>query len=123
MAIIDPHTTEDQLQQGGDYRPMLGAGPRNSGLKMYMIGANATKDQVQGVILPSFDYSLDTCDQAFQQSVGAFWKSTPDPKHPKHFLPNGWAVPLICYTFMGPNNEHFISQGLPAGHGILQSHL
>jgi hypothetical protein len=24
-------------------------------------------------------------------------------------VPNGWAVPLICYTFLGPNNEHFIS--------------
>jgi hypothetical protein len=109
MAIINPHTTEDQMQQGGDYRPMLGKVPRDNGLKVHMIGSASTKDRLSGVIIPSFDFRLDTCDGAFQKSVGAFWKDSPDPKHPKHLLPNGWAVPLICYTFMGENNEHFIS--------------
>ena len=107
MAKIDPNTTEDQLYQGGDHRPLLG--PSIKGIRTHMIGANSVKERAEGVILPSYDYDLDTCDAAFPMSVGSCWKSSVDSANPKHFLPNAWAIPLLCYTFMGPNNEHFIS--------------
>lgn len=107
MAKIDPNTTEEQLFEGGNYRSMLA--PHLHGIRSNIIGAQSVKDRVEGVILPSYDYDLDTCDAAFPLSVGSCWKSTPDKDNPKHFLPNAWAVPLLCYTFMGENNEHFIS--------------
>lgn len=107
MAKIDPNTTEDQLYQGGDHRPLLA--PHIKGIRTHMIGAGSVKERVEGVILPSYDYDLDTCDEAFPMSVGACWKSSVDSNNPKHFLPNAWAIPLLCYPFMGENNDHFIS--------------
>ena len=106
MAIVNPHTTQEDIQNTSDRRSLL-----NPELKMRVqfLGANSVKERWEGVTLPAYDYSLDTCDRAFPLSVGKCWQNIPDPNYPKHFIPAAWAVPFWCYTFLGDVNEHFIS--------------
>lgn len=109
MAIINPHTTEKELYSATGGSSLLGPIGRENGLRVLMLGASSVKEKLSGVLLPSYDYTLDTVDTAFGASVGPCWKNVPDPEHPKHWQPNGWATPLFFYTFVGASNAHFIS--------------
>ena len=82
MAKITVHTTQDAIENTSDRRPMLSAA--HKGRRVQFLGADSIKNQWEGVILPSYDYELDTCDQAFPLSVSSCWKNEADKHSPKH---------------------------------------
>jgi hypothetical protein len=111
MAIFTPVTDADAVYGEGDWRPLLGDAARKDFQKIYMIGKTSVDHKLRGVILPSFDFTLDTNDQAFGSSVGPCWTNQPQKGLERHFAPNAFAQPLLMYPYMAPDKEHWLSPG------------
>lgn len=110
MAIIRQHTDEKELHAGLGGSTLLAGKPKEDGLRVVFLGASHIKEKMTGVLLPAFDESLDTCDEAHASSYVPCWTNVKDaPRAPKHFIPSPWAVPLMIYTFVGPENRHFLA--------------
>lgn len=109
LPTFVPHTDEADLGFSGSWRPMLAHHITERGIKLQILGKQTKDDEISGVIMPSFDWSINPADPAFQLGVSAHMSTQADPKKTVHFLPSAWATPWKCYTFQGPANEHFIS--------------
>jgi hypothetical protein len=107
--VFTPNVDPDAAYGEGDWRPLLGELPRERDFKLYMIGKTSIEHKLRGIILPSYDWTLSIADKAFPQSLGACWSDTADKKLPRHFTPNAFALPLLCYPFLGEKKEHWFS--------------
>lgn len=105
IKTVDP----DKVFGEGDWRPVLGKGPRELGWKFNMIGKQSIEERLRGIIIPSFDAALDTEDKAFQASVTPCWSDTPDTNLKRHFAPTQWFFPIIMYPYLGEAKEHWLS--------------
>lgn len=108
MAKVRSHVDEKELFAGIGGSNLLAGKPKEDNLRILFLGAAHIKEKLTGATLPAFDEDLDTVDEAYPTSVVPCWTTTPDaPRNPRDFVPSPWAVPLMFYTFVGPENRHF----------------
>lgn len=104
-----PHTSEDDLGYSGSWRGLLSAEVIERGIKLQSLGKQTKEADTTGVLMPSFDWSMNPADPAFLNSVAPHMSSTVDPKKTVHFVPNAWGTPFRVFTFLGDLSEHFFS--------------
>lgn len=109
MSVFTPIVDANEAFGEGDWRPILGDAARHSDVKVHFIGKSSIEAQLEGVILPCFDYSLNLEDTSFQGSVAPCWSSVPDPNNGRHLQPTSWGLPIMMYPYLGPSKEHWIS--------------
>ena len=110
MATIFTHVVDaDAVYGEGDWRPILGEGPRKDNWRVLLIGKQQAEQKLHGVILPSYDFTMDLEDKSFMKSVAPCWTSQPQKGMERHFAANAWAIPIMMYPYLGPNKEHWIS--------------
>ena len=101
---------EKDLFAGMGGSQLLAGKPKEDNLRILFLGAAHIKDKLVGATMPAFDEELDTVDDAYPTSVVPCWTKVPDaPRNPRDFVPSPWAVPLLFYTFVGPENRHFFA--------------
>jgi hypothetical protein len=110
-TIFTPVVDADAVYGEGDWRPIVGEGPRKDNWRVLLIGKQSAEHKLRGVILPSFDFTMDLEDRSFMQSIGPCWTDQPQKGMERHFAANAWAIPLMMYPYLGPNKEHWISPG------------
>lgn len=108
-TAFKPHTSEEDLGYSGNWRGLLSSSVIDRGVKLQVLSKKSKDDDTSGVLMPSFDWSMNPTDPAFLASVWPHMSTTVDPKKAVHFIPNPWATPWKCYTFQGPLNEQFFS--------------
>tara|TARA_R110002110_G_scaffold8326_9_gene41901 strand:- start:2312 stop:4009 length:1698 start_codon:yes stop_codon:yes gene_type:complete len=109
QEVFTPVVDAEEVYGEGDWRPLLGAAPRKDDWKLHMIGKQSIEQGMQGIIFPSFDFTLQLADDSFRSSVAPCWTNTPDTKLPRHFTPNAFALPILMYPYLGEKKEHWVS--------------
>lgn len=108
--VFTPVVDADEVYGEGDWRPILSAKQRDNNYRLYMIGKSSIDNRLEGVLLPSFDFSLSLDDKSFGSSIAPCWTNVPDTKHhPRDFVPNAFALPILMYPYLGEKKEHWIS--------------
>lgn len=107
--VYTPTTAIEDLYGEGDWRQILGEGPRKTGYKTYIIGKASIDERMEGVILPSFDWSMNLDDEDFFKRTTSCWTDKADQQNPRHFLPSAFAIPMFIYPYLGEKKEHWMS--------------